>query len=438
MAKFIIKGGYPLKGSVRIGGAKNAGFKQMIASLLITGQTRLLNLSQIGDVVTTAEIMRQLGAEVESRGERSVFINADSLNSFRISAKFGKVSRCAPLFVGPLLARFGRVIFPLPGGDLLGPRPIDRSLAGWEAFGATIKKHGQMVEIVCPKLTGTVYSFAKPTHTGTEAMIMTAVLAQGTTVLKNTALEPEVDDLISFLNKSGAKIKRGYSREIKIEGVKSLKGIIYAVMPDRNEAISYACVALATRGDIIVENAREKDIRVFMEKVKEIGGRWETDGFGIRFWYDKPLKATDLVTAAYPGFATDWQPLWTLLMTQAKGRSKVIEAVQCFRFHYANDINRMGGKINLFNPKVANPEKFYEFNLSSDRPEYYHGAYIDGPTPLKAINTTFSDIRAGATMTIAALIARGTSVLEKAEMVDRGYENLDGRLKELGARIKRE
>ncbi|MBN1263330.1 MAG: UDP-N-acetylglucosamine 1-carboxyvinyltransferase [Candidatus Pacebacteria bacterium] len=437
MAKFIVQGGRPLKGSVRIGGAKNAGFKLMIASLLLSGETRLLNLSRIGDVEITAKILTSLGARLESRGERTIFIKAKGLSACEIPLCFGKVSRTAPLFVGPLLARFGRAVFPLPGGDPLGSRPIERFLAGWEIFGCRIKIKKETVRIDCPYLKGGYYRFAKPTHTGTEAMIMTAVLAKGKTILENAALEPEVDDLIKFLNNAGAKIKREPFRRIKIEGVKQLGGVIHSVMPDRNEAVSYACAALATRGDVIIENARVEDMKAFLDKVKEAGGKFAVDSFGIRFWYDKRLRASDIITRPHPGFMSDWQPLWTVLMTQAKGTSRIVETVHNFRFHFANDINRMGGKIEFFNPEPADPETFYNFTLDPDQSENFHGAKIIGPTPLEAVKTEFADIRAGATLTIAALIAKGKSILKKAEEVDRGYEDLDGRLRELGAKIKR-
>jgi UDP-N-acetylglucosamine 1-carboxyvinyltransferase len=438
MARFIIEGGRPLKGAVRIGGAKNAGFKLMIASLLTSGETRLLNLSQIGDVQITSQILKALGAKVQSRGERTVFIQTNSLSKPSIPVRFGKISRTTSLFVGPLLARFGQATFPLPGGDKLGSRPIERFIAGWEAFGAKVAFQKNIVKVTSSSLKGSRFRFSKPTHTGTEAIIMTAVLAKGKTILENVALEPEIDDLIAFLKKAGAKIKRLPKRRIVIEGAQSLKGVVHKVMPDRNEAVSYACAALATKGDIIIENAREKDMTAFLKKVRQAGGNFETGSFGIRFWSQNPLKATNITTRPHPGFMTDWQPLWTILMTQAKGESRITETIHNFRFQYVADINRMGGRISLFNPKVKDPESFYNFTLETDSSGNHHAACVSGPTPLKAIKGEFADIRAGATLTIAALVAKGKSVLMKAEEIDRGYENLDGRLRELGARIKRE
>lgn len=437
MAKFIIKGGRPLKGAVRIGGAKNAGFKLMIASLLASGESRLLNVSKIGDVAITRRIIESLDGKVNSPGERTVFINPSGISKYKIPPRFGSISRTTSLFVGPLLARFGKAEFPLPGGDSLGARPIERFIAGFKALGARVKIEKEMVKVSCLHLRGFKYRFAKSTHTGTEAMIMVAVLARGETLIENAALEPEIDDLISFLNKSGAKIKRLSERKIKIEGVNNLKGSIYAVMPDRNEAVSYACAAFGTKGDIIIENARADDLAAFLEKVKMAGGKFEVADYGIRFWYERPLRAVGIVAKPHPGFMSDWQPLWTVLMTQAKGRSQIVETVNNFRFQFADSINKMGGEIQLFNPKIKDPESFYNFTLETDRPEDFHAAYVSGPTPLRSTEMRVPDIRSGATLTLAALIAKGKSILTNVEHIDRGYENLDGRLRELGANIKR-
>lgn len=437
MAKFIIQGGKPLKGAVRVGGAKNASFKLMIASLLASGESRLLDVSKVGDVEITKKVIKALGGGIESRGERTVFVQPNSLKTFKIPQKLGVKSRASTMLAGPLLARFGKADLPLPGGDKIGPRPLGRHIAGLESLGVKAALSQGILKLRCQNLKGARYRFVKNTHTGTETLIMVAVKAKGVTILENAALEPEIDDLIAFLNKMGAKIKRLSGRVIKIEGVRKLGGAIYRIMPDRNEVVSYACAALATQGDVTIENARAKDLAAFLDKVKQAGGRFEVDDFGIRFWYEKPLKATDITTAPHPGFMTDWQPLWTLLMTQAKGRSKIVEAVHNNRLGFTKDIIKMGAKIKLFNPRLANPERFYNFNLKDDRPEYFHAAYVWGPTPLRGRRLIVPDIRAGATLTLAALIAKGKSVLEKIELIDRGYEDLDGRLRELGANIKR-
>jgi len=436
-SKYIIKGGKPLKGAVRIGGAKNSSFKLMIASLLADGESRLLDISRIGDVEITKQVIEILGGQVKKPGKGTIFVNPDKIKSFRIPQDFGYKSRASMMFAGPLLARFGQAYLPLPGGDQIGKRPVDRHLEGLKALGVKVKNIDGFIQLECQVLKGAKYRFAKNTHTGTETLIMAAVLAKGTTLLENAALEIEVDDLIDFLNKMGAKIKRLPNRVIKIEGVKKLKGTIHKAIPDRNEAVSYACAALATKGDIIIENAKAEHLTAFLDKVKEAGGHYEADHYGLRFWYEKPLKAIDVSTAPHPGFMTDWQALWTTLMTQAQGQSEIIETVYEYRFAFTQDLLEMGAKIKLFNPKVKNPEEFYTFNLDDDEDNNFHAVRVFGPTKLKGKELRVTDIRAGATLMLAALLAEGESILLDEGHIQRGYEDLDLKLKELGAQIKR-
>ncbi|MBI4035133.1 MAG: UDP-N-acetylglucosamine 1-carboxyvinyltransferase, partial [Candidatus Chisholmbacteria bacterium] len=366
MADYLIQGGVPLYGCVRLGGAKNASFKLMIGSLLADGESRLLNFSHISDVDITQDIITSLGGQVRSAGERTLFINPQGLKSFTIDKKFGHSSRASSLFVGPLLHRFHKAIFPLPGGDNVGPRPLDRHFAGLTALGATIKQFGDLCQVSAERLTGAEFTFDKPSHTGTETLIMAAVLAQGKTVIDNAALEPEVDDLIFFLNQMGAQIKRSRPRTITITGVSHLKPTIYKIMPDRNEAVSYACAAIATKGDIVVENARSSHLKAFLDKLTATGGGWETGNFGIRFYYRQPLKAVDVITQPHPGFMTDWQPLWAVLMTQAQGESVIHETIHPHRFGYIPGLVNMGARIKLFNPQVTNKAKTYHFNRQDD------------------------------------------------------------------------
>lgn len=437
MEKFVIAGGKKLHGSVRLGGAKNASFKLMIASLLAKGETHLLNLPHISDVEITREIIGCLGGRVRGAGERLLCVDASGLVSWEIPARFGRLSRASTMFIAPLLARTGKATVPLPGGDRIGSRPLERHFAGLKTLGADVKISNDLVRIHADKLVGVRYKFDKNTHTGTELMLMATVLAQGMTILENAAEEPEVDDLINMLVSMGAKIKRKPGRRIEIVGVRKLMPTIYRIMPDRNEAVSYACAALATQGDIIVENAREKHIEAFLDKLEEAHGGYEIGKFGIRFFYRGPLKAVDVVTKPHPGFMTDWQPLWAVLMTQAKGVATIHEAVHATRFQYVSDLVRMGAKIALYNPKVKNPAGFYNFNQADDRSEYRHAARIFGPTPLKGMELSVHDLRAGATLVLAALIAKGESTITGIDHIDRGYENLDGRLIDLGATIKR-
>ncbi|PIS09150.1 UDP-N-acetylglucosamine 1-carboxyvinyltransferase [Candidatus Beckwithbacteria bacterium CG10_big_fil_rev_8_21_14_0_10_34_10] len=436
MARLVIEGGNPLMGAVRLGGAKNAGFKLMIAASLGEGESRILNLSYISDVENTQAILKKIGVKVKKCGERTVFIEANGLKMSQLPKLEGKKTRAATLFAAMLLARSGKAIIPLPGGCVLGTRPVNRHLEALKSLGAKVSYQGENIHITGKNLKGTTFRFDKKTHTGTEAMIIVAAKAKGRTVIENAGQEPEIDDLIEFLNKMGGEIKRGPGEEIIINGVKKLGGAIHQVMPDRNEAISYAVAALATKGDIVLENAKKSHLKAFLEKLDEIGAKFETNKFGMRFWYEKQLKATNIETQPAPGFMTDWQPLWTILMTQAKGISQVIERVHNNRFQYCHELEKMGAKIKLFNPEVRNLKKYYEFD-NPETDKNLHAAKITGPTPLKGANLKVTDLRAGATLVMAALIAKGKSTLENISHIDRGYEKLDEKLRQLGANIKR-
>ncbi len=432
--KLVITGGQPLTGSVRLGGAKNASFKIMIATLLGAGESRILNFSHIADVELTKQVLTELGCKITSPGERTLYIDTKPANKFEISLQHGAGSRASTMFIGPLLARFGQALIPLPGGDKIGTRPLDRHFDGLKAMGANIEVKNNLLRATCHTLHATTYTFPKKTHTGTETLLMAAVLASGKTILKNAALEPEVDDLIKFLNRMGAKVNR-QGEEIHVEGVQYLRPAIHKLMPDRNEAVTYACAAIATQGDIIVENAQPKDLEAFLTKLHEIGAGYEMGTYGLRFFYKGPLQATSLVTEPHPGFMTDWQPLWTVLMTQATGESVVHEAVFTSRFQYTADLVKMGANIDLFEPQVDKPERFYNFNIADDQGEHLHAAKIIGPTRLTAGEFQLTDIRAGATLVVAALVATGKTTLTGIDHIQRGYENLPGRLQQLGANI---
>ncbi len=437
MDTFIIKGGKPLYGSVRLGGAKNASFKLMIASMLTQGESRLLNFSHINDVEITRKILEDLGATTKVAGERTMFISCKGITSDTIPQKYGVLSRASTMFLGPLLAKFGHAVVPLPGGDAIGKRPIDWHLHGLEALGATIVNRGDTLEAtVQGKLKGVTYRFEKNTHTGTETLIMAAVLAQGKTILENAALEPEIDDLIEYLTDMGAHIHRHANRVIEIDGVEKLQPTVHQIMPDRNEAVSYACAAIATKGDIIVENAKQEHLQAFLDKIAEMGAGYEVGSYGIRFYHKGKLKAVDMETQPYPGFMTDWQPLWAVLLTQAEGKSIIHETVSENRFQYIKGLEAMGAKARLFSPKVKDPQKFYNFpyDKNDNTP---HAVEITGVTALKAGEFYVPDLRAGATMVLAALVAPGTTRLTNIDQIDRGYEQLDHRLRAIGAQVVR-
>lgn len=437
MASFTITGGTPLYGSVRLGGAKNASFKLIIASLLAKSESRFLNLSNISEVEHAAACIQALGGQIRRRGERTIFINPAKLTQSSLPAVFGVTSRQAPMFIPVLLHRFHQATVPAPGGDKLGARPIDWHLEALTKMGAKIRYSQNTLQARCQTLKGIRYRFPKNSHTGTETVIMAAALASGETLIENAAQEPEVDDLIVFLNQCGARIRRRHNRTIEIIGVPQLTGTIHQVMPDRNEAVSYACAALMTHGDIIVENAQSQYLTAFLEKLDEIKGGYEIGNYGIRFYYHQPLRAADVTTEPHPGFMTDWQPLWAVLATQLQGASIIHETVYPSRFQYLAHLQAMGAQIELFSPPVSHPDKFYNFHYQESKPPHQHAIRIFGPSPLTAGHFTCHDLRHGATLVLAALTAQGTSTIQAVEQIDRGYEDLDGRLKSLGAQIDR-
>lgn len=436
MSKFIIEGGRPLRGTVRVGGAKNAGFKLMIAACLAKQESRLLNLSSISDVEVTSLTLKQLGISIKDCGERSVFIRPNGIKDIKLPQFAGKKTRASTIFAGMLLANKKAAVIPLPGGCILGKRPVDRHLQALMSLGVKIKQQGRYYHLSTKGLKGTTFRFPKKTHTGTEAMLLAAVKAKGRTVIENAGQEPEIDDLIAFLIKMGAQIKRTANDRIIIDGVKCLKGATHRIMPDRNEAVSYAVAALSTKGDVVLENAIPAHLSAFLKKLEAVGAKFEISHFGIRFWYEKRLQAVDIATAPAPGFMTDWQPLWTVLMTQAQGTSRIIERVHNNRFQFADQLKLMGAKISLFNPVVKNPDSYYEFAWPEED-GHYHAAKVVGPTTLTGASLQVTDLRAGATLVVAALAAAGRSTLSNIEHIERGYEKLDEKLRKLGAKIRR-
>jgi UDP-N-acetylglucosamine 1-carboxyvinyltransferase len=437
MAEFHVTGGTPLRGSVRIGGAKNASYKLMIASLLADTESRLLNFSRISDVELVSKIIDYLGGKTTRAGERAIFIDPSGLKSFEIDKDHGEQGRFSTMFIPPLLHKFGEARVPAPGGDKIGKRPLDRHFDGLRALGVVVTFEDGMHVARAKKLVGTTYKFKKNSHTGTETMIMAAVKAEGTTILENAAMEPEIDDLIEYLNEMGARIRRRSYRVIEIEGVTKLTGAIHKIIADRNEAVSYACAAIATKGDVIIENANHKHLEAFLNKLDEIGAGYEVGNYGIRFFYKGPLRAADITTQIEPGFMTDWQPLMATVLTQCEGTSVLHETIMANRFQYVDELNKMGANIEKFNPEVSDPSKVYNFDLENDDPKNNHAIKITGVTKLTAGEFEVQDLRHGATLILAAMSAEGTSIIKGIEHVDRGYESLDDRLKSMGAKIVR-
>jgi UDP-N-acetylglucosamine 1-carboxyvinyltransferase len=341
------------------------------------------------------------------------------------------------MFIAPLLLRSGKALVPNPEGCRIGARPIDRHIAGLTQMGAKIeyKSEDGYYHAEAEGLKGTNYTFEKNTHTGTETLIMAATLASGTTVLQNAAEEHEIDDLILLLNKMGANIKRTEKRKIVIEGVEKLHGTTHEIVSDSNELVTFAVLSLISGGNIALHNANLDNIQAFLTEVKKAGGAWEEKDGNVRFYLEKSLAPSTVVTAPEPGFKTDWQGPWAILMTQADGVSTIHETIYENRFGYVEELKKMGAKIEFFDPEVSDPTDFYNFNFDTNQ-KYQQAIKIFGATELHNGALTITDLRAGATVVIAALIAKGESVIYGLEHLERGYENFASRLKSLGASIQ--
>lgn len=438
MSRYLISGDKPLKGEVSIRGAKNASFKEIIASLLTSNPVTLTNIPQISDVRITESIAKSLGSSIEKIGEHSIKIVTPKIENSTIPSGTGEKSRTSFIFTGPLLARTGKITFPIPGGDKLGTRPLDRLFDCLSQMNVKVEEGENEVTFTTDKLIGTNYTFPKPSHTSTEVVIMTACLASGNTIINNAAQEPEIDDLITMLNSMGAKILRNKDdlSKISIQGVSSLNGTTHQVISDRNEAVTFACAALVTKGSVNILRIEPKIIKTFLDTINTMGAEINEGKDEVAISWTRPLKATDIETEPEPGFMTDWQAVFSLVLTQAVGCSSIVERIFPSRFQHIATLNQMGAKIKFFNPEISDPYNYYHFNKESDRPEYFHGVKIYGPAKLQPINIKINDLRAGATTTIAALTASGESIIEGVEYIERGYERLADRLCALGANIK--
>ncbi|KKS98572.1 MAG: UDP-N-acetylglucosamine1-carboxyvinyltransferase, UDP-N-acetylglucosamine 1-carboxyvinyltransferase [Candidatus Gottesmanbacteria bacterium GW2011_GWA2_43_14] len=434
-----IKEGSKLKGEITVSGAKNVAMKVVLAGLLTDKSVEIGNIPQITSVEGTAELVRCLGVKVTSKPDHTLKIEGGSLNSHTVPLAMGGLFRTATMVMGPLLARFGKAVVPNPGGCRLGKRPVDWHIKGLSKMGASIKYDEGFFYATAHRLKGTRFKFDKNTHTGTETMMLAAVLADGETVIENAAMEPEIDDLMKLLNSMGARIKRTESKTIVVYGVKKMTGAKFDIMPDRNEAVTFAVGAVATGGDLVIRGARKKELSTFLGKLAEIGAGFEIkDDETIRFYRPrKKIKASRVTTSPHPGFMTDWQAPWAILMTQADGISTIHETVFEDRFSYVSELLKMGADIEGFSPKVRNPKKFYNFNWSDRKVNTYQAIRIRGGSYLHEAFLEMTDLRAGATLILAALLATGESIIYGIDHVDRGYENIDLRLKKIGADIER-
>ncbi len=411
-----IRGGRPLSGRIRVAGAKNAATKMMIASLLSEDQVVLENCPAIEDVSITAEICSRVGSTTHRDGTR-LTLHTPSITSTRVTGLSSR-NRISILALAPLLHRVGEGEVPLVGGDAIGPRPVNFHLQALEHMGAEIEQIDNTYRASAPNgLHGTVIALPYPSVGATETIIFAAVLAKGRTRIENAAIEPELVDVVKFLQQMGAIVEFGANRTITIDGVKKLHGVTYKIVPDRLEVASWANVALATDGDILIEDARQDELISFLNTVRRIGGDYEVqDKVGIRFKRaNSGLHGIELETDTYPGFATDYQQPTVVSLTQAQGLSVIHETVYEDRFGYTADLRKMGAQIGVFTKCLG------ELACRYRNHSHPHSAVIDGPTQLHASEIEIPDIRAGMAQVIAALVADGESKLTGIHHLERGY-----------------
>ena len=418
MDKFVIRGGNPLLGTVRISGAKNAALPAMAAALLTEEPVILENIPQVRDIETTRRLLTAMGAEVElgyGRAHHRTTIQCRTLNNPEASYELVKTMRASTLVLGPLVARCGRARVSLPGGCAIGARPIDLHIKGLERLGAKITTDHGYVQASTERLRGNEIVFDKITVTGTEDLLMAATLAEGTTVLENCACEPEVADLAALLNKMGAKIEGAGTPIIRIEGVSKLHGAKHRIIPDRIEAGTFILAAALTGGDVNVSGCEPGHLAALLTKLEEVGVKTVQNGESIRVMGDAPPRCADVTTEEYPGFATDMQAQFMALATQAEGTSIVTENIFENRFMHALELVRMGANIKIEGSR----------------------AIVKGKTPLSAAAVLASDLRASASLVLAALVADGETIIDRVYHIDRGYEHIEEKLKGLGAEIRR-
>ena len=426
MDRFEIRGGVPLRGTVHISGAKNAALPGLAACLLTDQPVVLDNLPSVRDIRTTIHLLRTLGASVEDQGplpgsepppvRRRLLVHAREIKNVEAPWELVRTMRASTLILGPLVARCGEARVSMPGGCSIGARPIDLHLKGLEKLGAQITTEHGMVIARAERLRGARIYFDRITVTGTEDLMMAATLADGETFLENAAREPEVPDLADLLVKMGAKIEGAGTSTIRIQGVARLGGATHTVIPDRIEAGTFVAAAGITGGELTIEDCRPDHLLAVLEKFREAGLRIEAvTPTSLRVSNDGPLRAADMTTEEYPGFATDMQAQYMALVTQAAGTSLITETIFENRFLHALELVRLRANIRV------------EGNR----------AIVRGPTPLSGAPVTASDLRASASLVLAGLAAQGETVVERVYHIDRGYERIEQKLSALGAQIRR-
>ncbi len=419
MDKFLIRGGQPLTGKIEIGGAKNSALPCLAATLLSAETVILHNVPYVKDLITQRRLLEDLGATALTPELRTHKIRARNIETFEAPYELVKTMRASVLALGPLLARFGKAKVSLPGGCAIGTRPIDLHLKAFEQLGATVSLESGDVVARAPKgrLIGAEINFEKVTVTGTENVMMAAALAKGKSTIKNAACEPEIEDLAELLNKMGARIKGAGTPTIEIEGVENLGGAQHTIIPDRIETGTFIVAAAITGGELEIKNCVPEHLTAVIEKLREAGVEIEEINPSTLLvkCSSKGLQSKDVTTEPHPDFPTDMQAQYMALMTQAEGVSKVTETIFENRFMHASELIRMGAKIEISG----------------------NHATVHGKTDLTGAKIIASDLRASASLVLAALCASGETLIDRVYHIDRGYENIVGKLKSVGANIER-
>ncbi|HSY02768.1 MAG TPA: UDP-N-acetylglucosamine 1-carboxyvinyltransferase [Acidobacteriaceae bacterium] len=419
MDKFVIRGGNPLIGTVRVSGSKNSALPCMAAAILTEDEVVLENIPQVRDIETERRLLVSMGAEVElgyGRAQHRTTISCRVLSDPTAKYEIVKTMRASSLVLGPLVARMGIARVSMPGGCAIGARPIDLHIKGLETMGAQISYEHGYIEARADRLKGANILFDKITVTGTEDLLMAAVLADGETVMENCAREPEVTDLAALLTAMGAHIEGAGTPTIRVKGVSKLHGAKHRINPDRIEAGTFLVAGAITGGDLCVSHCNPAHLTSIIGKLQECGARVEILGRDqIRVRSEGALKSADISTEEYPGFPTDMQAQYMALATQAEGATLVKENIFENRFMHVQELVRMGANIRVDG----------------------RTATVRGPTPLSAAAVMCSDLRASASLVLAALVADGESILDRVYNIDRGYEHIEEKLRGVGALIRR-
>jgi UDP-N-acetylglucosamine 1-carboxyvinyltransferase len=419
MDKIVVEGGARLSGKIPVSGAKNAALPLLAAALLPSGTSTFKNVPKLADVLTMTKLLRMLGWSVDAREDGNALVIAppSGKKKPKLEAPYDLVRtmRASVLVLGPLVARYGRARVSMPGGCNIGARPIDQHLKGLEAMGAKVTLDHGYVDVEAKRLRGATIVLDMPTVTGCENIMMAAALAKGRTVMENAAREPEVEELALVLNKMGANIQGAGTPIITIEGVDELHPIEHAIIPDRIEAGTFACAAAMTRGDVLLEGARAEHMEAIIAKLRAMGATVAVEGGGVRVKGPAELTAVDITTQPHPGFPTDMQAQFMVMACLAKGQSVIKEMIFENRFQHVPELNRMGADIQTTG----------------------RAAVVKGGMKLTGASVMATDLRASASLVLAGLVAQGKTDVLRVYHLDRGYEQIEKKLRGVGAKIKR-